>query len=139
MLQDALSNKVYGWGHVKTQRAALVLSEHLAGPSRERLLRRALCGLEVTLGLHQDTLRALKSLALLVPDKALLQKWRRAAEAFLGPCHQDTIQPLGLKGLFSQRSIRFALHFGPSGCRGRRHMTPRPHFCLCLAVPRDVG
>ena len=50
--------KVYGWGHVKTQRAALRLAELEAGRRKERLLRRALGGLEVTLGLHHDTLQA---------------------------------------------------------------------------------
>lgn len=90
----AAAREVYGWGHLKTQLAALHLAE-LEEPKKARwLLQEALPGLEASLGLHKSTLKALRLLALLQPELIWLQKWKRSCEALLGPSHIDTIEAM---------------------------------------------
>lgn len=86
------AKEVYGWDHSKTQLAALRLAELEKPGMAQWLLERALPGLEASLGLHEETLKALRLLALLTPQLTLLQRWRRAAEALRGPNHIDTIE-----------------------------------------------
>ncbi|CAJ1339222.1 unnamed protein product [Effrenium voratum] len=52
------AKEAYGPWHLKSLRAALRLGELLEAPRAEALLRHAAAGLEATLGLHVDTLRA---------------------------------------------------------------------------------
>lgn len=86
------AKEVYGWDHSKTQLAALRLAELEKPGMAQWLLERALPGLEASVGLHEETLKALRLLALLTLQLTLLQRWRRAAEALQGPNHIDTIE-----------------------------------------------
>eukprot|EP00913_Durusdinium_trenchii_P008061 g7560.t1 len=105
----AAAREVYGWGHLKTQLAALHLAE-LEEPKKARwLLQEALPGLEASLGLHKSTLKALRLLALLQPELIWLQKWKRSCEALLGPSHIDTIEMLDAN-LFRMNTAAAAAH-----------------------------
>jgi len=86
------ANEVYGWDHLKTQLAALRLAELEEPQTAQWLLQQALPRLEASLGLHEETLKALRLFALLMPELTLLRRWRRATEVLRGPNHIDTIE-----------------------------------------------
>ncbi|CAJ1455051.1 unnamed protein product, partial [Effrenium voratum] len=75
------AKEAYGPWHLKSLRAALRLGELLEAPRAEALLRHAAAGLEATLGLHVDTLRAWRNLSIKVPEEKVLRQLHFGTEA----------------------------------------------------------